>query len=98
TVLSCAASELQSAVAPRVTIEMTSRGSRALDLISLFAPSRRGATLSVPARSLRDVQHPLQRHPGPLGGVRVDGDAVHDPTLDEVLKHPGEMGRVDPEH
>ena len=51
-----------------------------------------------PAARSDDLQHPLQRDPGPLGRVGVDRDAVDHPALDELLEHPRQVGEVDAVH
>ena len=44
--------------------------------------------------ALGDVQHPLERHLRPLGGVGVDRDAVEDAPLDQVLQHLLQAGGI----
>jgi O-antigen/teichoic acid export membrane protein len=62
------------------------------DLLALA----RSATVSPPSSGQRE--HLIERDPGPLRRVGVDGDAVDDLACEEVVEHPGQVGGVDAEH
>src|SRR3546814_13238900 len=74
--------------------------------VSRIVESERSSTLAIltegspapcdPRQQSADLEHPLQRDPRPLGGVRIHREAVEDPTLDEVLHDPRQVREVEP--